>query len=339
MKMNLFVPVVLLTAHAIYAQKIVSATPGPVKLGQTVALELVMDVGADDMISWVAKGGKGQFRMGEDQRKVEFIPAGPGDSVLVVCRIVGGHGRKEVTLEIKLQGANSPSETVTPPALTPPGKPPAPPHPTPPPVQPEMQTAANADIMQLGFIPAGFMGSAQKGETVELDQGSTEQPHSEPVCIKLVYKPQTPETASDQSRVPWFAIAWQYTTGDPNWGDDPGRDLDAGREEPSRFHSLRVWARGTLTNGKPPVVQFKSGGGTKRGLEKEKQASYEVVDQFRPLTTSWSEYCLDLSKSRLSNVVSAFTIVMERAANSSGAVVYLDDIHFSTQHCPARTAR
>ena len=70
------------------------------------------------------------------------------------------------------------------------------------------------------------------------------------------------------------------------------------------------------------------------GLDKDKDASYEVVEDFRPLTANWTEYCLDLSRSTLSNVVSAFTIAMERAANPAGADVFLDDIHFATQACP-----
>ena len=136
-------------------------------------------------------------------------------------------------------------------------------------------------------------------------------------------------------RSPWFAIAWQATNGDPNWGDLPGKNLDDGKTESTKYRSLRISARGVLNAGQPPIVQFKSGGGTKQGLPKDQQASYEAIGPFRPLTTDWAEYCLDLTGKHLTNVVSALTIVMERAANPNGAVVYLDDIRFSPQSCPA----
>ena len=338
MRIRFCTALVLLFAPAIYAQKIVPDKVELAKPGQTIVLELVGDVGKDDVLSWVTRSGKGTIRLGADSKKVEFVPDGPSETIVVVCIIVPSHGsKKEVMAQIKLQPGSATTESVAPPVITPPSglgpAPQTPVAPVPVPVQAGLHITTGA-IEQLGFIPAGFMGSAQEGQTIELDQGSTDQPHSPPACIKVAYTPVTAENAAKQSRVPWFAVAWQFTGGDPNWGDSPGKDLDTGIAESSRFRSLRVWARGVLTGGRPPVVQFKSGGGTKAGLPEGKQASYEVVDQFRPLTTNWTEYCLDLTGKKLTNVVSAFTIVMERAGNPNGAVVYLDDIHFSPQACP-----
>jgi len=329
---------VLLAAPAIYAQKIVPDKVESAKPGQAIVLELVGDVAKDDVVSWVTRVGKGTIRiLDSEQKKVEFVPVGPADSILVVCIIVPPHGsRKEAIAQIKLQPGGSTPESGPPPVNVAPAPAPV----KPPPV---VQTPAHAGqhvadgyIDQLGFIPAGFMGSAQEGATVDLNQGFTIDPHSEPTCIRLAYTPEAAQTGSQQSKVPWFAIGWQFTSGEPNFGDAPGRDLDAGVAESARYRSLRIWAKGDLKAGQPPIVQFKSGGGTKPGLAEGLRASYEVVDQFRPLTSRWAEYCLDLTGKKLTNVVSAFTIVMERAGNSNGAVVYLDDIHFSPEACPAR---
>ena len=314
------------SAQQIRPQKVEAASPG-----KAVVLELVGNIGRDDAISWRTIRGQGKIEVSTDPRKITFFPEGPTDTIIVVCVISPRRGsRKEVSAEIKLV---SPGPT-----------PPAPEHPKPPANPPQQGVPNQARpaqpnpeglVDQLGFLPAGFMGSAQEGSTVELNQGWTDQPHSEPSCVRIAYEPQTSQDSSLQSRVPWFAIAWQFTDSEPNWGDLPGRNLDEGKTEESKYRSLRIWAKGAPRGGRPPIAQFKSGGGTKRNLPTERSASYEVVGPFRPLNTDWTEYCLDLSGKKLTNVVSAFTIVMERSANPNGAVVFLDDIHFSQRPCSA----
>ncbi|MGJ5814523.1 hypothetical protein [Paludibaculum fermentans] len=335
MKSKFNMTLALFLAPAIYAQKIVPDKTDNAKPGQTITLKLVGAGGKGDVLSWATKSGKGTIRVGSDPRTIEFTPDAASEDIIVVCVIVPLHGsKKEAIAQIKLQAGGSGSvsaSTASPAVVPPPGS-------VKPAIDPPPQHAAPSTdgyIEQLGFIPAGFMGSAQEGATVDLNQGHPEDPHSPPTCIRLAYTPEPAQSASPQSKVTWFAIAWQFTNGEPNFGDSPGKDLESGVDESSRFRSLRIWARGDLTSGKPPVVQFKSGGGTKRGLPEGQRASYEVVDQFRPLTPRWTEYCLSLRDKKLRNVVSAFTIVMERAGNPNGAVVYLDDIHFSEDGCPA----
>jgi hypothetical protein len=131
----------------------------------------------------------------------------------------------------------------------------------------------------------------------------------------------------------WAAFAWQVvSSGDANWGKDPGADLSQGG-----YRSLRFWARGDLSasGGTPPKAQFKSGGNVAPEYAKGKPPVFSVAGPTLELI-GWAEYCLDLRNKDLSNVVSPFTVVMTRPANPKGGVVIIDDVVFSPTVCAER---
>lgn len=298
--------------------------------GKIYLFELVGGAGKEEVLGWILQRGKGSIRMFDDRTRAELVPDPGNDVIIVVCNMLDGQGRPmKAQAEVRMAAPTSPATAPpAPPNQAPPGaaaradRPAAPP--------PQVPNAAAGDIGALGFLPAGFMGSAEKGEGVVLNQGNLENcPPGRATCIKITYAPQSLPPGS----AGWFAIGWQYTSGEPNFGRLPGLNLEQDRAAAERFRSFRVRARGDLVGGRAPVVQFKSGGGTQPGLDAERRASYEVIDRFRPLSPNWTEYCLDLSRSRLTNVVSAFTLVLERSANPSGAAVYLDELAFSTRSC------
>src|ERR1700687_969022 len=65
--------------------------PDGVKPGQVVVIEVVGAVGEEDTISWSAQPAMGSFKTGQNKKRVEFTPDGPGESVVVVCTIVDSH--------------------------------------------------------------------------------------------------------------------------------------------------------------------------------------------------------------------------------------------------------
>lgn len=335
MKIGSYAALVVLTASAAYPQQIQPANV-QAKPGDKIVLEVKGNVSKDDDFVWKIKSGKGRIQYSDDPKKIDFTPDGSQGTIIVVCTVVPQKGkRKEIEAEIRLveSAAAAPEMAAGTGPVGPLHQPPTTHSPAP---QPQGAQQPSGDIAQLGFQPTGFMGSAQDGDTIELNQGNHDLPlHSGRVNIKIAYTPQTARDAPAHSRVPWVAIAWQYPGGEPNWGELPGRNLETNSTEANRYLSLRVWARGVVNAGELPTVQFKSGGGTAPALQEDKRASYEVVGPFHPLTAAWAEYCLDLRGQKLTNVVSAFTIVMERAGNPNGAIVYLNDIHFSNQSCPA----
>jgi hypothetical protein len=163
------------------------------------------------------------------------------------------------------------------------------------------------DISDGGFVPSGWMGSAEKAPPETLDANCSEGPHSMPFCTKVTYK---------AGGVGWAAFAYQFP--DQNWGEKPGRDLSG-----KGYRKVKVWARGATGR---EVVQFKAGGGT--GFDKPHKASFEVEGNFIRLTKEWKPYTLTLKGANLSNVVSAFTLVFRETDNPAGATVYLDEITY-----------
>jgi len=159
--------------------------------------------------------------------------------------------------------------------------------------------------VQDAFFPSGWMGDW--GDII-LDDASTDNPHSEPTCIKITY------SAVKSQGEGWAGIYWQYP--DKNWGDKPeGQDLTG-------VTKLTFWARGEKGGEK---AEFKVGGITGK-----------YPDSIRPpvstgiivLSDKWQQYTVDLAGKDLSHVIGGFCWVTNKNQNPQGCTIYLDDIRY-----------
>jgi hypothetical protein len=176
----------------------------------------------------------------------------------------------------------------------------------------DQPVAATAHAIEDVFVPSGMMGDAERPGPLTLDAASRERPHSGPTCYKLVYRP---------AGKGWAAVAWQYP--ENNWGDLQGKDL-AGLG----ITALSLWARGVPDGeGRYPTVQFKAGGNTSSA--RRHKASFAVEGEFVTLTGEWTEFTLNLRGKDLSNILSAFTVVIRAQDHGAGgATFFLDAIAY-----------
>ena len=171
------------------------------------------------------------------------------------------------------------------------------PTPTPTPFPPVYVTEA--------YYPSGWMGD---WGDITLDDSYTENPHSDPICIKIIY------SAAKSQEEGWAGIYWQHP--DSNWGDKiGGYDLTGATK-------LTFWARGEKGGEK---AEFKVGGITGK-----------YPDSLRPpvstgvviLSDNWQQYTIDLTGKDLSHIIGGFVWVTNKNQNPYGCTIYLDDIRY-----------
>ncbi|MCU0288157.1 MAG: hypothetical protein MUF15_17400 [Acidobacteria bacterium] len=159
------------------------------------------------------------------------------------------------------------------------------------------------------FVASGWMGDGESGtKYIQLFEACKENPHSVPICIKIVYKPGPKG---------WGGIYWQNKA--DNWGSFKGYDLSS-----AGYKKITFWARGE--NG-GEVVEFKAGGINAPG--KQYRDSFEVSMGKVVLEKTWKQYTIDLKGQDLSSVIGGFCWVASKNAVSSGQLIfYLDDIYY-----------
>lgn len=302
------------------ALKASKSDPAP---GETVTIEVNVSPGKNTKLSWT-NNGDGEFLTGtQNQAKVQFRPSKPGTSVIIICQIDTPNGEQRPSITLTVPGSSAPpAKSNAPPsdshsaARTDTGKP----HETRQ-AEPRDLTLSNMEYM----VPAGFMGDAmaENNEAAKLDVGFAGGCHVEPSCIRIEYQPK-------DGKVGWAAFGWQRVTeGSSNWGESPGADYSRGA-----YLSLRLFAKGQPDEaGNLPKVQFKSGGNVAPKYNSTNRATYAVAGPTLQLTPNWIDYCLSLENRDLSNIVSPFTVVVTKASNPKGAVLFLDDVRFSRQRC------
>jgi hypothetical protein len=270
--------------------EIVAPPEGRVNMSMTVAV--TGSFTSADTLRWTATGGT--FQGETNVPNVRLVPSAPGplSVVLTITSADGSTRTLERTIPIAPVAGSGGGA---------------------PPVAADAPPAAPRAIDSLGYVPSGFMGDGADVQRryLQLNSADRTQPHSPPAAYKMSYKP---------GPVGWAAIAWQYPQN--NWGDLPGRNLSA-----DGYKELSVWARSDPDprTGAFPAVQFKSGGAT--DPSKKHQASFEAIGEFHTLTSDWKEYRLSLGNADLSNVASAFIVVIRaQDVPVTGATVYLDDI-------------
>jgi hypothetical protein len=159
------------------------------------------------------------------------------------------------------------------------------------------------------FSPSGWMGDAEFGDKyVTLDEGWEENPHSAPVCMKIIYTP-VPNKG-------WAGVYWQNKP--DNWGDQPGENFSK-----KKFTKITFWAKGEKGN---EIVEFKAGGINNPG--KKFRDSFEVSSGRKVLTREWKKYEIDLEDQKLTSVIGIFCWLATGSGNPKGAVFYLDDIFY-----------
>jgi len=159
------------------------------------------------------------------------------------------------------------------------------------------------------FFPSGYMGDGEgenrKGtEPIDLNDQWTQNCHSDPTCIRVVYHPPSNK---------WAGVYWQYPDG--NWGHEPGRAITGAKK-------LVFWARGERGD---EVVSFKVGGINKEKYKDSLEKSLGPVK----LTTEWKPYEIDLSDAKTSSVIGAFAWIVSAKGNPNGVTFYLEGICFN----------
>ncbi len=158
------------------------------------------------------------------------------------------------------------------------------------------------------FVASGWMGDGELGtKYIQLFEACKENPHSVPICIKIVYKPGPKG---------WGGIYWQNKA--DNWGDFKGEDFSR-----ARYKKITFWARGEKGG---EVVEFKAGGINAPG--KKYRDSFEVILGKVVLESNWRRYTLNLEGKDLSSVIGGFCWVASGSSNPDGLTFYLDDIYY-----------
>lgn len=156
------------------------------------------------------------------------------------------------------------------------------------------------------YYPSGWMGD---WGDITLDDSYTDNPHSDPICIKIIY------SAAKSQGEGWAGIYWQHP--DSNWGDKiGGYDLTDATK-------LTLWARGEKGGEK---AEFKVGGITTGEYPDSLRipASTGVVI----LSDSWQQYTIDLTGKDLSHIIGGFAWATTKSRNPYGCTIYLDDIRY-----------
>ena len=171
--------------------------------------------------------------------------------------------------------------------------------------------AQNSQLsIQNTFIPSGYMGDGEYSgsDYIKFDGAYTNNPHSEPDCIKIEYKFGPHK---------WGGIYWQNRA--DNWGKFPPKNLSK-----RNFTKVVFWVKGEKGNEK---VEFKSG-----GIYDKKYKfydSYNVSIGRVSLSTDWQKYEINLKDEDLSSVIGGFCWVVSQDFNSDKKIVfYIDDIIF-----------
>lgn len=156
------------------------------------------------------------------------------------------------------------------------------------------------------FYPSGWMGDGEEGTRyIKLNTESSENPHTPPTSVKVIYQPGPKR---------WAGIYWQYP--ENNWGSKPGRNLQG-------YTRVTFWARGERGG---EVVEFKAG--DIKDMSKPYQDTFAVSLGKVTLSTTWRKYEINLAGQNLSNVIGAFAWVATGNDNPQGLTFYLDDIYY-----------
>ena len=156
------------------------------------------------------------------------------------------------------------------------------------------------------YYPSGWMGD---WGDITFDDSHTDNPHSDPICIKIIY------SAAKSQGEGWAGIYWQHP--DSNWGDKiGGYDLTGATK-------LTFWARGEKGGEK---AEFKVGGITTGEYPDSLRipASTGVI----ALSDNWQQYTIDLTGKDLSHIIGGFVWVTNKNQNPYGCTIYLDDIRY-----------
>lgn len=152
--------------------------------------------------------------------------------------------------------------------------------------------------------PSGWMGDY--GD-LRVNTKETNNPHSAPYCIKIVY------SAKGKQGAGWAGIYWQQPAN--NWGT-----VDAGCDIPEA-KKLTFWCRGE--KGGEVINEFKIG-----GIQGEYADTDAVGIGPIKLTTDWHKYIINLAGRDLSRIAGLFCWAASADENPDGFTIYLDDIVF-----------
>jgi hypothetical protein len=161
------------------------------------------------------------------------------------------------------------------------------------------------------FIPAGWMGDT--GDIKYSDKWAT-NPKSGKTCIQIKY------SADKKQGAGWAGIYWQNPAN--NWGNSKGGFNLSGAT------TLSFWARGDKGG---EQAEFKIG-----GIAGDYPDSMTATTGPVELTKEWKQFSIDISKEDMLYINGGFCVVLTADANSTGAVILIDDIIYAGK--PAKAA-
>jgi hypothetical protein len=170
------------------------------------------------------------------------------------------------------------------------------------------------------FTASGFMGDAVSDAlAVTMTPSSTDadvtcggdrsSAGARGACHRVKYTPSTTTGAPG-----WAGVYWQAHVND--WGDQPGLLVDSGAV------AVSFWARGKLGG---EIVTFGVGGIAAAG---KPYRDDWAVERTITLTTTWTEYILDLGTTTYDDVLGGFRWSAGKPQNPSGLEFVLDDIQW-----------
>lgn len=312
----------------------VTQTPEVPKANEKVIIEVTELTSSPALqIDWTKRKGDGNFDGDTTKKRVTFIPAKPGDVVIIVCNVTGPWKTEiEHTILVAAASDSAPVRAAAVPAQQPPTSS----------ARTERAPAQQLEPLPEGSVPldklidpntgiimpSGYMADANTsvvslvgGRNCKFDAG----------CYAFQYN-------LAERKEGWAGFAWQMVPQGKkwNWGEHKGLDLSN-----RGFRSFRVWAQIEPGGPIPKVrVEFKSGGNVEPQYSTTNRATYIVSSGLFSVDEKWKQVCLNLERSDLRNVVSPFTVVLSGAFNPPDLVrLNLDGASYSMQPCPAGTTR
>ena len=156
------------------------------------------------------------------------------------------------------------------------------------------------------YIPSGWMGDY--GD-IKLNENWTQNPKEGTSCIRIEY------SAKRSQGQGWAGIYWQNPAN--NWGNVKGGfDLRGAKK-------LVFYARGEKGG---EICEFKMG-----GIRGEYSDSDTATTGVVRLTKGWKKYTIDLKDLDLSYISGGFCCVITANDNPDGAIIYLDEIVYTTE--------
>ena len=170
----------------------------------------------------------------------------------------------------------------------------------------------SVDSASYNWFPSGWMGDIP---SLTFTETWTSNPHSGLTCIKITY--------NTKNTTGWAGIYWLPGN---SW-NGPGINVyEKFKVSDSCKFKVTFWSRGEAGG---ENIKFKVGGVT----DGADSVDPPVEMAWTKLTTTWTEYRIDLTGKELSNFIGAFCCVVDNIHNPkvNSIIIYFDDIVYVSE--------